>query len=341
MRILIEITHPADVHLFREAVKELKVLEHTIAIAARDKDMTLGLLRAYGLDHKCLSRQGKGLMGLGFELLVRDWHLWRLAREFNPDLLIARVGTCAAHVGVLIRRPVLILDDTEHASLQQRLGFRFASRVCTSQHYEKNWGRKHVRYRSIGELAYLHPDHFRPDSSVMARLGLSNGEIFSLVRFVSWKAAHDFGNQGTSWDRRMWILERLRQHGRVFVSSEHPLPEEFRQYQLPVELHEFHDVLAHARLCFSEGATVAAEAAILGIPSVYVNSHRIGRLQYLERKYQLARNITDLELAVPAAERLLCDPASPMEWQKRRARLLAEEEDMVKWLVSEIESFGD
>jgi len=339
MRILVEITHPADVHLFREVVRELKALGHTIAITARDKDVTLALLRAYRLDHKCLSRQGNGLIGLGFELLVRDWRLWRFAREFAPELLIARVGTCAAHVGALIGCPVLILDDTEHASLQQRLAFLFASRICTSQCYEKNWGRKHVRYQSIGELAYLHPAQFQPDSSIMARLALSNKDVFSLVRFVSWKATHDIRNQGISWKQRRWILKQLSQHGRVFVSSEHPLPEEFRQYRLPVEFHKFHDALAHAQLCFSEGATVAVEAAVLGIPTVYVNSHRIGRLQYLEQKYQLARNIPDLDLAVSTAVQLLCDPPSPIEWQKRRAHLLEEEKDMKRWLISEIESF--
>lgn len=113
----------------------------------------------------------------------------------------------------------------------------------------------------------------------------------------------------------------------------------------PADVHLFREVvrepkaLAHARLCFSEGATVAVEAAVLGIPTVCVNSQRVGRLHYLEQKYQLIRNIPDLDLAVHAAEQLLCDPASPIEWQKRRTHLLEEEEDMKKWLVSEIESF--
>jgi len=339
MRILFEITHPADVHLFRYSIRDLKAHGHSVAVTSRDKDVTLSLLRAYGIDHKCLSLKGKGLPRLALELLVRDWRLWKFAREFAPELLIARVGPCAAHVGMLIRRPVLIIDDTEHAGLQQRLGFIFATRICTSQHYEKDWGRKHIRYRSIGELAYLHPNNFNPDPTVRKKLRISHADGFTLVRFVSGTAAHDAGHQRISWSQREQILKRLSQHGRVYVSSEQPLPDKMRHLQLPVEFDKFHDALACARLCFSEGATVAAEAAILGIPSVYVNRHRIGRLQYLQKKYRLVLNLPDMDIAVSAAEDLLGDPASAAEWQKRRRDLLAAEEDMKAWLVSAIQSF--
>lgn len=52
MRILIDMGHPAHVHFFKHAIRELESRGHKIKITARDKDVTLQLLDAYGFEYE-------------------------------------------------------------------------------------------------------------------------------------------------------------------------------------------------------------------------------------------------------------------------------------------------
>jgi predicted glycosyltransferase len=89
MRFVFEIAHPAHVHLFRYGIRELRQRGHVVMVVSRDKDVTLDLLDHYGIQHECLSKQGRGLIGLAAEMLLRDWRLWQLARRFRPDAFVA------------------------------------------------------------------------------------------------------------------------------------------------------------------------------------------------------------------------------------------------------------
>lgn len=340
MRILFEITHPKHVHFFRNAIKELKARSHVVEITAREKDVTLNLLKAYGLDYTLLSVQPRGgILALVGELLIRDWRLWHFARQFKPDLLVARVGPCAAHVSKLMRRPVIVFEDTEEGTLQQRISFPLVTRICTAHHYEKDWGAKHVRYKSFDELAYLHPNRSTPDPNVVEQAGLKPGE-YIIVRFVSWRAAHDIGKSGIDRKYYVGLLEELAQYGRVLVTSEAALPPKFERFQLPVAPAEFHNLLAFARLLFSESATVATEAAILGVPSVLVNTMHWGSVNRLRDHYRMVFQTRSAEEGLKIASELLRNPKTPSLWRQRRAKLLEQEIDWTEWMIREIESFG-
>jgi predicted glycosyltransferase len=340
MRILFEITHPKHLHLFRNVIKELKAYGHIVAITARDKDVTLDLLRASGLEYTLLSTRSRGgILALAWELLERDCRLWRFARRFKPDLFVARVGPSAAHVGKLLRRPVIVFEDTEDGTLQQRISFPFVTRICTASHYEKNWGAKHVRYQSFDELAYLHPNRFTPDPGVVDRAGLKPGE-YIVVRFVSWRAAHDIGKSGINQHQRLWLLEELERYGRVVVTSEAQLPPDCEQFRISMDPIDLHHVLAFARLSFSESATVAAEAALLGVPAVLVNTMSWGSINRLRDHYQLVFQTHSVKEGLKIASELLRDPKTPTLWRQRRAELLQQEIDLTEWMIRKIEGFG-
>src|SRR5262245_533153 len=111
MRILLDIDHPAYVHFFKHAIKAWERRGHKVVVAARDKEMTLHLLKSYRLEFNCISSQGKGLLGLAKELLIRDFHLYRIARTLQPDVLLGFSGVSAAHVGKLLGKPSIIFSD--------------------------------------------------------------------------------------------------------------------------------------------------------------------------------------------------------------------------------------
>src|SRR5450432_4235039 len=55
MRVLVDVGHPGHVHFYRQAVAQLRAEGHEVVLSARDKDVTLELLRTFSLEHVCLS----------------------------------------------------------------------------------------------------------------------------------------------------------------------------------------------------------------------------------------------------------------------------------------------
>jgi len=135
MRILVDILHPAHVHVFKHPIREWRDLGHEVLVTARDKDLACHLLDAYEIHCELISRQGRGLLGLFGELLARDFRLLRIARDFRPDVLTGCGGVTIAHVGRLIRRPSIVFYNNEEATLQNMLTYPLASVVCTPESY--------------------------------------------------------------------------------------------------------------------------------------------------------------------------------------------------------------
>jgi predicted glycosyltransferase len=339
MKILFEITHPKHFHLFRNAISELSKRHHQIAITVREKDVTTNLLWASGFPFTVLTRQNSsmGNFSLALELLLRDWRLYRFAKIFSPDVIVARVGPSAAHVGFLLKKPVIVFEDTEDGNLQQKISFPFVDKICTAMHYEKNWGKKHVRYPSFDELAYLHPKRFTPNKMVPLSYDLEPGS-YIIVRFVSWQAAHDVGQKGISIERRIHIVKLLEKFGRVLITSEAALPPEFEEYKIPALPEHFHHLLAFAKLTFGESSTVATEGAMLGVPGILVNTMNWGSVNRLVRHYGMLFQTDSVSEALKMAEGLLNNPLVPREWVVKRENLLRNEIDLIEWIVNEIES---
>jgi hypothetical protein len=58
-RILVDIGHPAHVHLFRNAIKIWQAHGHDVTITSREKDITGTLLSAYGYPMKLPQKPGR------------------------------------------------------------------------------------------------------------------------------------------------------------------------------------------------------------------------------------------------------------------------------------------
>ena len=341
LRFLIDIVHPAHVHFYRHMASRLTTRGHAIEIVSRRKDVTEQLLDAFGLPHRPVGSIRSGLFGQARELLNRDWQLWRAARRFRPDLVLTRnpAGVQAARFAGAIG--VFDTDDGRAAGRHFQLAAPFAHAITTPDCFTEDYGGKHWRYPAYKQCAYLHPAVFRPDGAVLDALGLEPGERFAVVRFVAMQASHDSGEAGLSVEARREVVQRLRPHGRVFVSAEGALAPEWEAFRLPVGPERMLDVLAHAALVVGDSQTVAAEAAVLGIPNLRVSSFS-GRLPYLnelEHRYRLTRSFRpekerDLLEALPSPRQL---DALRQSYRERSRKLWQDKINLVDWYVERCE----
>lgn len=292
MNFLIDLQHPAHLHFFRNVISRLKTQGHKVLITGRDKDILVELAHSYNIPVIVFGRARKGIIHLGIELFYRQWRLFKLIREFKPDVMMAIAGTYISSLGKLLHIPVYIFYDTETATISNFLAYPFADCIFVPQCYRKKIRWHHVRYNGYHEIAYLHPHYFTPDDSVPAKVGIKPGEIFSLVRFVGWGAGHDIGRYGLTLENKIRSIRELEKYGRVFISSEGDLPTELEKYKLKLDVAHIHSLMAHAALIFGESATMASEGAVMGVPGVYIDPVGRGYTDEEERKYGIVFNFT-------------------------------------------------
>ena len=341
MRVLFDILHPAHVHVFRNLARELERRGHEFRIALREKEVARDLLDRYGFSYRVLSRKQTGA-GLAGEFVSRGVRLWQLVSEFRPHFLTGIMGPSIAPIGRLRRLAVrdrariAVFYDTEIATYTNAFVYPLADYVCTPDCYQGKVRGNHLTYAGYHELAYLHPNRFTPDPDVVRAAGIDPSSPYFVVRFVSYEASHDFGTTGLSVRRKLELVRTLAERGRVLVSSESPLSSEFEPYRVHVPPEQIHHVIAFARLLVGESATMASEAAVLGVPALYISPFGRGYTDDEERRYGLVRNFTGARFHedVAATARTLADDSElTSKARAARARLLEEKIDVTAWML--------
>jgi predicted glycosyltransferase len=349
MRILIDIGHPAHVHFFKNLIKNLEN-EHEVKITARDKEVTLALLRAYGFEYEKRGEIRYGLLEKAYEMFKIDYMLYKIARNFDSDLLLGVHNPYIAHVSRLFGKPSIIFTDTENVKIASLLTYPFANVICTPSCFKEKIDRKkHVKYNGFKELAYLHPNYFIPNSDILDDINLSKNSKFIILRFISWGASHDAGLRGIKKGAEIEFIKSLEQYGEVFITSERKIDKELEKYKLIIPPEKIHSLLYYAQLYIGEGGTMATEAAILGTPAIHIEATASGRAtgelcgNFLELrdKYDLLYFFANQNQALEKAIEILENKNSKSEWQRKRERLLKDKIDVTAWMTDFIERYPE
>jgi len=341
MKIIIDIGHPAHVHLFRNFVAQMREKGAEILITAADKDIAFDLLDEYGMEYIKLGSAGKGLIKKVLSVATLDYALFKAARDFKPDLLMGHTSIRCAHVARWLKAKSMIFTDTEATIKEHMLYAPFADWIVSPDSFERKFGDKHVLYPGYHELAYLHPNRFTPDPDILKSLRIGKREKFFILRFISWDATHDIGHQGLSYNGKVKLINMLKEQGRVLISSEEKLPMEFEKYRFSCNAKDMHDILAFSQFCISEGATMCSEAAMLGRPSVLISTLVHGYIKNLRDKHELISTFEDEDDAFKLIDDWLLDPDLHEAWSQKRDQMLQERIDVTQWMVDFVEEKFD
>ncbi len=338
MKILIDIGHPAHVHLFRNFAKLMALKGHDILFTTRDKEVSIDLLTSAELNYISLGKPFSGIIGKLWGMLKFDMQLLNISRKFKPDIFLSHGSFYAAHVAALTGKKHIAFEDTGNME-QIRLYKPFTDCILVASCFHKNLGKKEIRYSGYHELAYLHPNQFTPNAAIVSGSGIDITNPYFILRFVSWGASHDAGQSGINHETKLQLIQKLTQHGKVYISSEAKLPAEFEQYRIKILPENLHHVLAFATLYIGEGATTASECAMLGTPAIYVNSIDAGTLREQEDKYRLLIGLRNSEKVIEKTEEILSLKNPKTEFQKRRQQMLSDKIDVTAFMVWFIENY--
>jgi predicted glycosyltransferase len=334
MKVLVDINHPSQVHLFRYVIADLRKRGHNVIVTASQKDVSYKLLDAYGIDYIKMGTYGDTFAKKLINLFVLDFRMVKVVFKHQPDVLTGLGSFRIAHAGFLCRKKTLILEDTEHSTGQIALYKPFATKILTPSCFTSDLGKKQIRYEGCHELAYLRPERFAPEREVAKKFGIDISEKYCIIRFVSWRASH--GQYGIAEEQRLNFIKEISKYARPYISSEAQLPTELMPYQLNVPPHLIHHIMAFASLYIGEGATMASESAILGVPAVYVNTLRLGYVDMHER-YGLLKQTTDTNEALKLCLEFLTGQNVKERCRIAQQKLLSEKIDVTAYIVEAIE----
>ncbi len=340
MRVLITIQHPAHVHFFRNAIREMESKGHDIRVLVREKDITTRLLESYNIDYNLVTGKPRGLFGILGTQIKYELGILRETIRFSPDVMTAIMEPSVAHASKLTNIPSVLFADTEHATLQNSLAHPFADEVCTPECYQQEVNNhKHTKYPGYHELAYLHPDRFEPDKNVLVESGLDPDEKIALIRLVAWDAVHDRGDSG--FYSIQDVVSQLEEAGaKVLITSEEELPRSVSHCCIDIPPEKIHDLMYYADLYIGESATMATESAVLGTPAIFVSSSRRGYTDELENKHGIVYNYSGRnrhDRGVEKAVNILTN-YSEDEWNDKRSELLSSKIDVTSFILDKLES---
>ena len=342
MRILIDIGHPAHVHLFKHFAWEMMAKGHDILFTCREKEFEIELLKQCGFTYKSFGKKYKSTLGKILGMIEFDVKELIAGIKFKPDVFLSHGSMYAAHAAFLMRKPHIAFEDTYNLE-QVRLYLPFTIQVLTSDYDHPIKSNKVIKYAGYHELAYLHPNRFTPDKSVLKELGVIEGEKFVIIRFGSWNASHDIGHKGISSEKKLKAIEEFSKVAKVFISSESELPNKLEKYRVRIEPHRMHDAIAFASLVFGESSTMAEEAAMLGVPSVYIFNNSTFYTTHLEKEYRLMYNYSESiegqQNAIEKGIEILKSSGLREEWQAKREKMLNDKIDVTAFLVWFIENY--
>lgn len=344
MNILFEINHPGQVHLLRN-LYSLLIKNHKIFVFIKEDSTIIRLLKFYSIPYFCLGTKGSGIKGKLFKQLFFDYKIWKFVLINKIDIGVGSSLT-NDHVSIFSKMKAIHLsdDDLEVVPLINKFGYPFSSFILTPESLNfSKYSKKHFGYAGTHELAYLHPNYFKPDPTVLKRIGVSSQEPFYVLRFVALKGHHDVGHKGISLEQKRELISYLSKKGKVFITSEHPIEKEFESYRLPVPPEDIHSLLYYATLFVGDSQTMTSEAAILGTPALKCNTFA-GKLSVpneLEIKYELCYSFhpTEFNALFKKMVELTQSLNIKLVWQEKRKKFLDDKIDVTSFFSWFIENY--
>jgi len=352
MKILIALNHPAHYYLFKYIAKGLVQQNHDVQFVIREKDILEKLLISENVAFTKLSEKkttGQNKVNLMFyglvKLIKQEFNLLNFVKKFRPTIMMG-TDIAITHVGTLLGIPSFVFneDDFEINKWFCKAAYPFASYIVAPAYTSVGrFENKKIAYNGIQKMAYLHPQYFKPDETILLKLGLLPGDPYFIIRLVSLTSGHDIQSEhkGLNSELLLKIINKLEPYGKIFITSESNLDDNLSKYKINLPPNKMHDLMSMASLFIGDSQTMCAEAGILGTPFIRYNDF-VGKIEYLndlEKKYHLGFGIKTSEInkLFSTIDLLLQQKNLKSIWKEKVTRLFADKIDLtafVMWLIN-------
>lgn len=342
MKYLFFFVHPSKFHVFRNTINALIAKGHDVEILITSKDILENLVKEEGWKYKNIFPEGRKIKGIpsylssGINLFRTIYRLYKYTFKKKYDLFIT--DDLLVYIGKFKSVPTIAFtdDDLSVTKLFSIVLSKATHILAPDITNIEKFTFKKIPFPSYKELAYLHPKVFTPNREIVNSLNIGL-EPFFIVRLVSLSAYHDVGMKGLSNLQVRKLIEVLEKYGKVFISAERNLPQEFEKYRLNINPNYISHYLYFAKLFIGDSQTMTSEAAVLGTPSFRCNDF-VGKISVMEEKefkYGLSYNYSPsrFEEMLQKIEELLQKTNLENEFANKRTKMLNEKIDLSSFLI--------
>ena len=187
--------------------------DRPVKIVARNSGPTIKILNHFGLKYDSFDTRGSKITRL-ISAYNHIRSVYSLSKSVHPFLVIG-FGFDAAITAARLNRPCVLFIDDDHTRWQNKITRLFSPTIITPSCFNEDMGKKHIRIEGYKELAYLHPNYFHPDPSILEDLHVSRDEKYVVLRFNAFGAVHDIGLSGFSTADKYTLVRTLEKYARV------------------------------------------------------------------------------------------------------------------------------
>ncbi len=271
MRVLIDIGHPAHIHLFKNIALRLINEGHQVLFTCRDRKNIKYLLEYYGFNYVVLGKHRASIYGKLFNLLFINYNLLNISLKFKPDIYLSNGSMFAAFIAFLLHKTNIIHEDT--GNMEQIIFYLpFTKYIITPKAIQVDFGRKQIKYEGFQESFYLHKNYFQPNPDILHKYGIDYNTPYLLLRFVNYNASHDIGYKTLNINQIIQLIKELAKNYELFISYEGRLPHYLKKWGREFFPEDAHNLLAFSKAYIGQSATMASEAAHLNTPAIFIKS---------------------------------------------------------------------
>ena len=287
---------------------------YEVIITARDYEYTSSLAELIGAAGKTriVGGYGETLEDKLRADVERMRLLIDIISRWRPCLLISYPSPSACRVAYGLGIPIVILTDSPHSRIVNRLTLPLANAVIVPEAVGVQPIREFLTedskvftFRGVDEVEFLRG--FKPDPKVLGEVGLRPEERYYIVRPPEEKASY-YTFSPPDLDE---LMDELSERGRIvfFPRYESQRAHVLGRYRgrviIPGRAVDTRSLYYYAEAVISGGATMAREAALIGTPSIYMFPRPIEVNEWLKELGFPIRRVVSPDRVLEALESML------------------------------------
>jgi Uncharacterized protein conserved in archaea len=268
--VVIDIAHYPQVNFFKYVITALTRNDINVHVILQPRGNLVPIFEKEcpHVPYVSIGEHKKTISGKIFDAVKRDIAFLRYLSKIKFDAGLSCGSVNLAHAARLFRKPFITFGDDIEYKLGYYLVHPFATREVRPK-YVPARGKKVLKYNGFKELAYLHPNHFKPNEKALEPYNLHPYEYVFIREVSSWSLNY----RGAEMGKLSKILNYIKRKDLKIILSieDKSLINLFKEHCLilkePVE--DIHSLLHFAAFAVSSGDSLARGSCLVGTPVIY------------------------------------------------------------------------
>ena len=269
--VVIDILHCAHLNLYTYAIETLTRENIAVHVVLRPRGNLISIFEKEFpyMPYVLIGKHNKTMFGKMLDLIKRDVAFLKYLSKINFEVGVG--GLNLIQITRFFGKPSIIFVDDIEYKLTYHLIKAFAPWILIPKVIPAQ-GKNLLKYNGFKELAYLHPNHFKPNKKALEPYNLNPYEYVFIREVSSASLNYNRLEQGKLSkildfieDRDLKILLSLEDKSLISLFRDHCII-----LKEPVD--DIHSLLHFAAFTVTSGDSMARESCLLGTPAVYTGA---------------------------------------------------------------------